>query len=185
MLQMVHPDRVVDEAGFAELPLVEPVYPLTEGLGARQCAQGAMDGALRTLPELPEWQDEAWLARERLPAFARCAARAAPPGRAARRRCRKAPPGRGLPMTNCWPASWRLRWCARICAAQAGRGIAGDGRLRAKHHRGAALFAHAFAAAGARRHRRRSRAARSACCGCCKATSAPARPWSRCSPPRP
>ncbi|MGA7387715.1 MAG: ATP-dependent DNA helicase RecG, partial [Pseudolabrys sp.] len=32
MLQMVHPDRVVDEAGFAALPLVEPVYPLTEGL---------------------------------------------------------------------------------------------------------------------------------------------------------
>ena len=32
MLQMVHPDRVVDEAGFAKLPLVEPVYPLTEGL---------------------------------------------------------------------------------------------------------------------------------------------------------
>src|SRR5262249_43473758 len=32
MLQMVHPDRVVDEAGFSKLPLVEPVYPLTEGL---------------------------------------------------------------------------------------------------------------------------------------------------------
>ena len=32
MLQMVHPDRVVDEKGFADLPLVEPVYPLTEGL---------------------------------------------------------------------------------------------------------------------------------------------------------
>ena len=32
MLQMVHPDRVVDEKGFASLPLVEPVYPLTEGL---------------------------------------------------------------------------------------------------------------------------------------------------------
>ena len=32
MLQMVHPDRVVDEAGLDKLPLVEPVYPLTEGL---------------------------------------------------------------------------------------------------------------------------------------------------------
>src|SRR5437870_785120 len=36
MLQMVHPDRVVDEEGFAQLPLVEPVYPLTEGLGLNQ-----------------------------------------------------------------------------------------------------------------------------------------------------
>ena len=38
MLQMVHPDRVVDEKGFATLPLVEPVYPLTEGLSLAQCA---------------------------------------------------------------------------------------------------------------------------------------------------
>src|SRR5882672_6950424 len=35
-LQMVHPDRVVDEAGLAGLPLVEPVYPLTEGLSLNQ-----------------------------------------------------------------------------------------------------------------------------------------------------
>ena len=31
-LQMVHPDRVIDEKGLASLPLIEPVYPLTEGL---------------------------------------------------------------------------------------------------------------------------------------------------------
>ena len=40
MLQMVHPDRVVDEAGLAKLPLIEPVYPLTEGLQPRSGAQG-------------------------------------------------------------------------------------------------------------------------------------------------
>ena len=39
MLQMVHPDRVVDEAGLASLPLVEPVYPLTEGLVSTRCAR--------------------------------------------------------------------------------------------------------------------------------------------------
>src|ERR1700750_2071141 len=32
MLQMPHPDRVVDEAGFAKLSGIDPVYPLTEGL---------------------------------------------------------------------------------------------------------------------------------------------------------
>ena len=69
MLQMVHPDRVVDEAGFATLPLVEPVYPLTEGLALGNVRR-AMDGALARLPDLPEWQDEAWVARERFPAFA-------------------------------------------------------------------------------------------------------------------
>jgi ATP-dependent DNA helicase RecG len=69
MLQMVHPDRVVDEKGFADLPLVEPVYPLTEGLNLGNVRR-AMDGALTRIPDLPEWQDEAWVSRERLPAFA-------------------------------------------------------------------------------------------------------------------
>ena len=69
MLQMVHPDRVVDEKGFADLPLVEPVYPLTEGLALGNVRR-AMDGAVARLPELPEWQDEAWLSREQFPPFA-------------------------------------------------------------------------------------------------------------------
>jgi ATP-dependent DNA helicase RecG len=69
MLQMVHPDRVVSEADLDKLPLVEPVYPLTEGLTLNQVRR-AVDGALAKLPKLPEWQDEAWLARERFPPFA-------------------------------------------------------------------------------------------------------------------
>ncbi len=50
MLQMVHPDRVVDEEGFAKLPLVEPVYPLTEGLALGNVRR-AMDAALTRLPQ--------------------------------------------------------------------------------------------------------------------------------------
>lgn len=69
MLQMVHPDRVVDEAGLAQLPLVEPVYPLTEGLSLNQVRK-AVDAALPKLPDLPEWQDPNWVARERYPSFA-------------------------------------------------------------------------------------------------------------------
>jgi ATP-dependent DNA helicase RecG len=69
MLQMVHPDRVVDEAGLKQLPLVEPVYPLTEGLGLGQVRK-AVDAALAKLPQLPEWQDAPWLAARRWPAFA-------------------------------------------------------------------------------------------------------------------
>ena len=68
MLQMVHPDRVVDEAGFAKLPLVEPVYPLTEGVALGNVRR-AVDQALEKLPDLPEWQDAAWVSRERLPPF--------------------------------------------------------------------------------------------------------------------
>src|SRR5579875_921101 len=68
MLQMVHPDRIVDEKGFADLPLIDPVYPLTEGLAPGNVRR-AIDGALARIPPLPEWQDEAWLARERFPSF--------------------------------------------------------------------------------------------------------------------
>ena len=67
-LQMLHPDRVVDAEGFASLPLLDPIYPLTEGLGPNQVRK-AMDLALARLPVLPEWQDEAWLSRNAYPEF--------------------------------------------------------------------------------------------------------------------
>ena len=69
MLQMTHPDRVVSEADLDKLPLIEPVYPLTEGLGINQVRK-ATDGALAKLPPLAEWQDTAWLKRNKFPAFA-------------------------------------------------------------------------------------------------------------------
>src|ERR1700710_139762 len=53
-LQIVHPDRVVDEAGFAQLSGIDPVYPLTEGL-ALGSLRRAMAQALQKLPDLPEW----------------------------------------------------------------------------------------------------------------------------------
>ena len=52
--QIVHPDRVLDEAGFAAMPLTEPVYGLTEGLYPRVLGK-AVDGALARLPALPDW----------------------------------------------------------------------------------------------------------------------------------
>jgi ATP-dependent DNA helicase RecG len=67
-LQMIHPDRVVDEAALHTLPLIEPQYPLTEGLSMNQVRQ-AVETALAKLPALPEWQDAAWLAQMKFPAF--------------------------------------------------------------------------------------------------------------------
>src|ERR1700729_2411043 len=52
--QIVHPDRVVDEAGFAKLSGIDPVYPLTEGL-ALGSLRRAVAQALQKLPALPEW----------------------------------------------------------------------------------------------------------------------------------
>ncbi len=55
--QMVHPDRILDEAGLAALPPVEPVYGLTEGLFPRVMAKAAA-AALARLPKLAEWLDD-------------------------------------------------------------------------------------------------------------------------------
>src|SRR2546429_7918680 len=52
--QIVHPDRVVDEAGFAKLSGIDPVYPLTEGLTLGSVRR-AVAQALQKLPHLPEW----------------------------------------------------------------------------------------------------------------------------------
>jgi ATP-dependent DNA helicase RecG len=60
--QMVHPDRILDEREAVNLPTVEPVYGLTEGLTSRVVAKFAA-AALERLPPLPEWQDRPW--RER------------------------------------------------------------------------------------------------------------------------
>jgi ATP-dependent DNA helicase RecG len=54
MPQIVHPDRVLDEASFAKLSGIDPVYPLTEGL-ALGSLRRAIAQALQKLPVLPEW----------------------------------------------------------------------------------------------------------------------------------
>lgn len=61
-LQMVHPDHILTEAEFAELPIVEPVYPMTAGITTKTFGK-AIRQALKQLTPLPEWQDQNWLAR--------------------------------------------------------------------------------------------------------------------------
>ena len=65
---MVHPDRVMTAEEMADMPPVEPIYPLTEGLFPRVLSRIVGD-TLTRVPPLPEWQDEnrrilrGWLAR--------------------------------------------------------------------------------------------------------------------------
>ncbi len=67
--QIVHPDRILDEAGLTRLPPVEAVYALTEGLQQRH-VRGAVDRSLERLPPLPEWQNSAVLSAHKLSGFA-------------------------------------------------------------------------------------------------------------------
>ncbi len=69
-LQIVHPDRVVDEEGFAKLSGIDPVYPLTEGL-ALGSLRRAMAQALQKLPRLPEWISPELIRRRKFPAIAK------------------------------------------------------------------------------------------------------------------
>jgi len=68
-LQIVHPDRVVDEAGFAKLPKIDPVYPLTEGLAIGSLRRAEAQ-ALTKLPAMPEWISPEVLRRCRFPSLA-------------------------------------------------------------------------------------------------------------------
>ena len=67
-LQMTHPDRVVSEADLAKLSLIEPVYPLTEGL-ALGSLRRAMAQALARLPAMPEWISAKVLRRCKFPSW--------------------------------------------------------------------------------------------------------------------
>ena len=129
-LQMVHPDRVVDEQSFAALPLIEPIYSLTEGLAAGNLRR-AMEGALAKLPDLPEWQDEAWVSRERFPSFAI----------ALRHLHRPAEPHDVAPESTAWTrlaydellaGQLALTLVRAHMRKQAGRGSASEGRMRAR-----------------------------------------------------
>ncbi|HUU25034.1 MAG TPA: ATP-dependent DNA helicase RecG [Methyloceanibacter sp.] len=68
-LQMPHPDHVAPIGNDGALPLIEPVYPLTAGL-SNTTLRKAIDGALRQLPDLPEWSDAGFRAKHNWPCFA-------------------------------------------------------------------------------------------------------------------
>ena len=66
-VQIIHPDVFrLDEA--ADIAAVEPVYPATQGLSSRVIRKLVLQ-ALEHAPELPEWQDPAWLAKRRWPGW--------------------------------------------------------------------------------------------------------------------
>ena len=66
--QMVHPDRIMDEAAFIRAPLIEPVYPQTYGLTSRMIAR-TVQAALARLPDLPEWNDPTLIKQNNYPTF--------------------------------------------------------------------------------------------------------------------
>ncbi|RVA73241.1 ATP-dependent DNA helicase RecG, partial [Mesorhizobium sp. M7A.F.Ca.CA.001.08.2.1] len=71
---MVHPDHIALASEAENLPLVEPVYPLTAGLSGKVLRR-AIGQALTRVPEFPEWQDGAFMRRHTFAAFGDALAR--------------------------------------------------------------------------------------------------------------
>ena len=68
MKQISHPDYVVEPHKFDSVPLVEPVYPLTQGLSLKALNKLIL-AVLASLPDLPEWIPDARMAQFRWPGF--------------------------------------------------------------------------------------------------------------------
>ena len=66
--QMVHPDHMLSATEFAKMPLLEPVYPLTAGLSGKILSR-AIRQVLDEIPVLEEWQDKAWIEKQKWPSF--------------------------------------------------------------------------------------------------------------------
>lgn len=66
--QITHPDYIVEPDKFATLPLVEPVYPLTNGLSSKALAK-LVRQAVDAIPVLPEWIDAATMSQRKWPTF--------------------------------------------------------------------------------------------------------------------
>jgi ATP-dependent DNA helicase RecG len=66
--QITHPDYVVEVDKFEDMPLVEPVYPLTHGLSSRALIKLTRQ-VLESLPQLPEWMPAERIAEFGWPTF--------------------------------------------------------------------------------------------------------------------
>jgi len=68
MKQISHPDYVVEVEKADSVPMVEPVYPLTQGLNLKALNK-LIHSVVESLPDLPEWITAERLAQFRWPRF--------------------------------------------------------------------------------------------------------------------
>ncbi|NRA89068.1 MAG: ATP-dependent DNA helicase RecG, partial [Rhizobiales bacterium] len=67
-LQINHPDFMASEEEMKNLPMLEPVYPMTAGLAGKTLRK-SIKQLIDKLPNLPEWLDKPLIDREKWPSF--------------------------------------------------------------------------------------------------------------------
>ncbi|MCC7167247.1 MAG: ATP-dependent DNA helicase RecG, partial [Rhodospirillales bacterium] len=129
-VQMTHPDHVGTRDEIAKLAAIEPVYPLTAGLTLKVLTK-AIRAALERAPDLPEWLDPTYLARQKWPAWRQAIGTLHTPGADAD----LAPMAvfrQRLAYDEMLANQLALALVRQTLRKRPGRRIEGDGQLRAK-----------------------------------------------------
>jgi ATP-dependent DNA helicase RecG len=143
-MQMTHPDYIVAPEARDELPMLEPVYPLTAGLSGK-VVQKATRQALDRLRSSPEWQDPTWLKARGWPDFVTALQRLHRPTDAGDV-ATGGDPWQRLAYDELLAGQLALGLVRQSNKTRAGRSVTGDGRLR-----GAIADALPFALTGSQR----------------------------------
>ena len=128
--QMAHPDYILTPEEAAEMPLIEPVYRMTEGLASKSLIK-AIRGALEKVPAMPEWQDAAYRRARAWPSFNEALAAAHAPMREADLHP-EAPARMRLAYDELLANQLALVMIRNAMRGQKGRVLKGDGHLQAK-----------------------------------------------------
>ncbi len=128
-MQMTHPDYIVAPEARDELPMLEPVYPLTAGLSGK-VVQKATRQALDRLRPSPEWQDPTWLKARGWPDFVTALQRLHRPTDAGDVATGGAPWQR-VAYDELLAGQLALGLVRQNNKTRPGRSVEGDGRLRA------------------------------------------------------
>ncbi len=127
-LQMAHPDYIVSPEARDEMPLLEPVYPLTAGLSGKVALKAARQ-AIERVPDLPEWQESNWLQARDWPNFKQAIERVHRPNDA-QDVSNGAPPWQRLAYDELLAGQLAFALVRRNLKTERGRRLTGNGEVR-------------------------------------------------------
>ncbi|MFA7307251.1 MAG: ATP-dependent DNA helicase RecG [Hyphomicrobium sp.] len=130
VLQMAHPDYIVSPDARDDLPMLEPVYPLTAGLSGKIMVKAARQ-AIDRVPDVPEWQEPRWLEARGWPNFKTALNRVHRPVDA-QDVSNGAGPWQRLAYDELLAGQLAFALVRQNLKAERGRRLSGDGNLRRK-----------------------------------------------------